>query len=107
MQDRSIPAFVYGEIQIKNLFRELYDDKNQDCFEATKQAGTFLPFELLNSYSLKDFPNAKMNWLIKESVEPGSQLLWIPPSMPYYKLEGPFQGKEGFFEDNDIWKVCS
>lgn len=23
-------------------------------------------------------------------------MLWIPPSMPYYKLEGPFQGKEGF-----------
>ena len=90
------PLSFMEKYKLKNLFRELYDDKNPGLLEATKQSGTFLPFEILNSYSLQDFPNAKMNWLIKESVEPGSQLLWIPPSMPYYKLEGPFQGKEGF-----------
>lgn len=41
--------------------------------------------------------NARLNTLIEKSIgDKGSRLLWIPPSMPYYSMEGPYAGAEGF-----------
>lgn len=41
--------------------------------------------------------NARLKQLIQESVgEGGHRLLWIPPSLPYYGLSGPFAGQARF-----------
>jgi hypothetical protein len=41
--------------------------------------------------------NARLRQLIDKSVGThGAQLLWVPPSMPYYPMEGPYAGSEGF-----------
>lgn len=41
--------------------------------------------------------NARLRLLIDRAVGPhGAGLLWVPPSLPYYKLCGGFQGAEGF-----------
>lgn len=42
-------------------------------------------------------PSAKVRMVVDAALgDGGEMLLWMPPSRPYYKHEGPFQGKEGF-----------
>ena len=41
--------------------------------------------------------NARLQQLVHEAIgESGHQLLWIPPSYPYYTLSGPFAGQDSF-----------
>lgn len=41
--------------------------------------------------------NARLERLMNVSFEAGEErLLWIPPSLPYYELQGVFKGKENF-----------
>ncbi len=41
--------------------------------------------------------HAPLMKLVEEAIGPsGSKLLWIPPSLPYYKLEGAFKDTLGF-----------
>ncbi len=41
--------------------------------------------------------NARLKMLLDTAVGPhGAELLWVPPSLPYYSLEGGFKGSEGF-----------
>lgn len=41
--------------------------------------------------------NARLKQLIQESVGDGGHLLlWVPPSLPYYQLSGPFRGQARF-----------
>ena len=36
-------------------------------------------------------PNAKLRLLLRETIENSAwKLLWVPPTMPYYELSGPF-----------------
>ena len=36
-------------------------------------------------------PHPRMRWMLKDVVDRGAwRLLWIPPSLPYYRMEGPF-----------------
>lgn len=50
-----------------------------------------MPWEAWHSYSEVDPANARLRSLMADIIESGAwQLLWIPPSLPYYELEGPF-----------------
>jgi hypothetical protein len=41
--------------------------------------------------------NARLDMLLDKAIGPnGAKLLWVPPSLPYYKLEDAFEGTEGF-----------
>lgn len=53
-------------------------------------------YKPLISRSGKTMPNAKLRLLLSETVEQGWRYLWVPPSIPYYKMEGAFAGSEGF-----------
>ncbi len=45
----------------------------------------------------KNPPNGKLRLLLQETVlNNGWKYLWIPPSVPYYTLEGAYQGSWGF-----------
>ena len=47
------------------------------------------------SYRSLDPGNARLRQLMADMIESGAwQLLWIPPSLPYYRLERPFAGQQ-------------
>ncbi|MBK8368179.1 MAG: hypothetical protein IPL10_12385 [Bacteroidetes bacterium] len=58
---------------------------------------TFLPIEVMDNYGDLMRSNAKLSYLLDETLyNGGSDLLWIPPSLPYYQLDGAFKSKECF-----------
>lgn len=57
--------------------------------------GVLMPWEAWQTYSLVDPGNARLRSLVESTVECGAwQLLWMPPSLPYYLPEGPFARPE-------------
>ena len=55
----------------------------------------FLKAETLRSWGSIDPGNAKLRELVGELIDEGLwRLLWMPPTLPYWPLEGPFEGKE-------------
>jgi len=51
----------------------------------------------INQYKNIKYPNPRLRKLISESfANHGEWLLWVPPSLPYYELGGPFQKSTGF-----------
>jgi hypothetical protein len=45
----------------------------------------------------KTLPNAKLRMLLDETVKnDGWKYLWIPPSLPYYELDGAYKGSWGY-----------
>lgn len=57
---------------------------------------------LINKQLIKDFESIPYNNVRLQNVadevfkQNAEFLLWIPPSLPYYELEGPYKGAEGF-----------
>lgn len=53
--------------------------------------GMLLPWEDVARYSAVDPGNSRLRGLLADTTGSGAwKLLWIPPSMPYYRLEGAF-----------------
>lgn len=90
------PLSFMDEYKLKRLFREMYDDGKSNMKKCVKQNEAFINYDTINNYQLKEFNNAKLNWLAEKNVRPGANLLWVPPSIPYYKLSGPFENSETF-----------
>ncbi len=45
----------------------------------------------VNAYKALDPANAKMRAITRDVLEPGAwRLAWVPPSLPYYDLSGPY-----------------
>ena len=62
------------------------------------QKNAFVNLDEINTYlfpSRGNWPNRRLE-LLTQSMEKDSMLLWCPPSMPYYKLKGAFEGRESF-----------
>ncbi len=65
-------------------------------------SGGWLDFNRINDYewSLSDpdgAANARLKMLLDRAVgSHGANLLWVPPSLPYYELEDAFAGSKGF-----------
>ena len=56
----------------------------------------FLQAATLRSWGSIDPGHAKLRELAGELLDEGLwRLLWMPPTLPYWPLEGPFAGKEG------------
>ena len=72
-----------GNVEIKKALRKSKD--------------SFLPIEKMDTYNPIDNPNAKLTYLLNDVLyNGGSDLLWIPPSLPYYQFEGAYKNKENF-----------
>ena len=53
--------------------------------------GLLFPWAEWRSYAEIDPGNARLRGLLADTVDAGAWcLLWIPPSLPYYSLDGPF-----------------
>ena len=88
-------SFMDG-YKLKTLFEEMYDENEMNIHKTVSQNDAFINFDDINSYGLKDFKNGKMNWLAQNNIMQGANKLWLPPSIPYYKLSGPFEESENF-----------
>lgn len=59
------------------------------------QRDLLLPVEDIARYARLDPGNARLRFLMEGTVDAGTwRLLWVPPSLPYYRLEGPFSDPE-------------
>ena len=60
-----------------------------------RHESAFLTAAMLQSWSRLDPGHAKLRDLASELLDEGLwRLLWMPPTLPYWPLEGPFKGKE-------------
>ena len=68
-------------------------DKMIDALQ--RHDAAFLKAEALRSWGSIDPAHAKLRELVGELIDEGLwRLLWMPPTLPYWPLEGPFEGKE-------------
>ena len=80
-------------------FNDLLDEAVRapdQLIEALRQHDlAFLKAADLRSWSRFDPGHAKLRELVGELLDEGLwRLLWLPPTLPYWPLEGPFEGKE-------------
>ena len=72
---------------------ELSPDKVAAVLRKHRRA--FLQAKMLRRWNQLDPGNAKLRELVGDLLDKGLwQLLWIPPTIPYWPLKGPFEGKE-------------
>ena len=68
-------------------------DKVVDALK--RHDAAFLRAETLRSWGRIDPGHAKLRELVGELIDEGLwRLLWMPPTLRYWPLEGPFEGKE-------------
>jgi hypothetical protein len=82
------------DYELKRTFREGIADTQvrSELAEALAgQSGLLLSSQDISAYEKVDPANARLRSLIEATVGLGAwRLVWIPPSFPYYELEGPF-----------------
>lgn len=80
--------------KLKQTFSKALIGESQDKELLQVLAGAnelLLSRELIESYSQVDPGNARLRYLTNDVIGPGAwQLLWLPPSLPYYSLGNPF-----------------
>ncbi len=67
-------------------------EKSAELRKALIQStGTLISFDDMSKYRKLNFANARLRALTIATIGTGVwRLLWLPPSLPYYKLGGPF-----------------
>ena len=62
-----------------------------------RHEAAFLESDALRRWKTLDPANMKLRTMVRELLEGGLwQLLWIPPTLLYWPLEGPFEEKQSF-----------
>ena len=86
--------FMHGYRFNERLDEALHTpDKLVDALQRHDSA--FLKAEALRSWGSVAPGHAKLRELAGELIDEGLwRLLWMPPTLPYWPLEGPFEGKE-------------
>lgn len=76
---------------VENYFRKNpgeVDKINRDIF--------WLKRRRLDQYTPIPYNNARLDYVMKRVLQPGAEkLLWMPPSRPYYEMQGVFRGMDG------------
>ena len=90
-------SFMEG-YQLQRVTKREVIHGNEDIVNQLRKAkNAFLPVESMNDFADLGDVNAKLNFLLQDMLHNGgSDLLWIPPSLPYYEFEGAYKGKETF-----------
>lgn len=77
----------------RRIVRKLGDRTDGDGLLQTLQAHPelLLAWSAYGSYGEIEPANARLRWLIDRlASEQAWRILWVPPSIPYYQLDGPF-----------------
>lgn len=82
------------DYQLKRAFETSQDKEGvaEDLYDALSKSQTLLfPKRDVRAYRAVDFGNARLRSLAAQTIGRNAwRLLWIPPSMPYYRLGGCF-----------------
>jgi hypothetical protein len=78
--------------KLKRSVNDALDASNEEFAEAMRsQRGALMSWEEVTAYGRIDPANARLRSLITDVVDSGGwKLLWVPPSQPYYGMEGAF-----------------
>lgn len=91
-------SFIAGYQFKAKLENNLNDPSVSRARKRSRDA--WLPIQQMANYKLdlqRSTPHSKFRSLADKVFGTGGEkLLWIPPSQPYYKLAGAFQGQESF-----------
>ena len=89
-------AHFMHEYKFNQLLKEVLDAPDQLVEVLERHGSAFLNAEALRSWSQVDPGQAKLRELAGELLDDGLwRLLWVPPTLSYWPLEGPFKGLEG------------
>ena len=90
-------SFMEGYQLQRTTQKEIAKGNDEIKSALRKSKDSFLPIEKMNDYKPIETPNAKLTYLLNDILyNGGSDLLWIPPSLPYYQFDGAYNGKETF-----------
>lgn len=90
-------SFMEGYQLQKVTQKEIANGNDEIKSALRKSRGSFLPTEQMNDYKPIENTNAKLTYLLDDILyNGGSDLLWIPPSLPYYQFAGAYTSKEHF-----------
>lgn len=79
---------------LKQAFKDA-PEKDQMVSLVREFPETFLDLERVRAYQPVEPANSRLRELLSETVDRGMwRLLWMPPSLCYYTLEGPFAAPE-------------
>jgi len=79
--------------KLKHKLQDAYGKARENgLFELLQSAkSSLLVWDGIQKYERIEPANARLRALINLTLESGNwQLLWLPPALPYYRLEGPF-----------------
>ena len=86
-------GYKFHELLVQALGTPGPPDKIADALQ--RHDASFLKAATLRSWGSVDPGHAKLRELVGELIDEGLwRLLWMPPTLPYWPLEGPFEGKE-------------
>ncbi len=82
------------DYEIKRAFGVARSDRESELAAALRDSqALLLPSKDVVAYQAIDPSNSRLRGLVSDMIDPGIwQLLWIPPSLPYYQLEAPYTG---------------
>lgn len=90
-------SFMEGYQLQKVTQKEIANCNSEVKRALRKSKDSFLPIDKMNDYKPIENPNAKLTYLLNDILyNGGSDLLWIPPSLPYYQFAGAYKDKENF-----------
>jgi hypothetical protein len=90
-------SFMEGYQLQRITQKEIANGNNEIKNALRKSKNSFLPIEIMDAYGAIENPNAKLTYLLNDILySGGSDLLWIPPSLPYYQFGGAYIGKDNF-----------
>ena len=89
-------AHFMHEYKFNQLLKDAIAAPDQLIEVLERHGSAFLTVEALRSWSQVDPGQAKLRELAGEMLDDGLwRLLWVPPTLPYWPLDGPFKGMEG------------
>ena len=77
--------------QVKTKFQAAAEEQHAGVVEALASGRGLLDWNDIEQYRHLDPGNAKMRSLVSDVLDRGAwQLAWLPPSLPYYSLQGAY-----------------
>ena len=90
-----VAHFMHGYRFNDRLTEMLKESPGQFRDVIESHSAALLRREELDGWRALDAGNAKLRDIVSELLDGGLwRLLWLPPTVPYWELEGPFEGME-------------
>ena len=86
-----------NDYQLKKYIEKYYKANPEEFNSVYGNEYLWLRKNRINNYSRIPNNNARLEYVMNETLSHGEEkLLWVPPTKPYYGLQGPFKDKQNF-----------